>query len=132
MPFVRISLLKTVSASDKEKISKAVHHALMNEFNVPLNDYFHVIEELDASQLYYPESYLNINHTGNMVFVNIFAASGRTYAQKEKLYATIAGSIAAETAILIHDVFIVLVENGTKENWSFGDGKIQDITHVKS
>jgi phenylpyruvate tautomerase PptA (4-oxalocrotonate tautomerase family) len=67
MPFVRISLLKTLSASDKDKISKAVHQSLMAEFNVPADDYFHVIEELDAGQLYYPKNYLGIAHSGNMV-----------------------------------------------------------------
>jgi phenylpyruvate tautomerase PptA (4-oxalocrotonate tautomerase family) len=52
MPFVRISLLKTLSSAAKEKISDAVHQSLMDEFNIPLDDYFNVIEELDAAQLY--------------------------------------------------------------------------------
>ena len=132
MPFVRISLLKTLSASAKDKISKAVHQSLMAEFNVPADDYFHVIEELESRQLYYPENYLGIAHSGNMVYVQITAGSGRTDEQKEKLYAAIAGKIAAETPVLINDVIIILVENGGKENWSFGEGKIQDLTHIKT
>ena len=132
MPFVRISLLKTLAADAKDKISKAVHESLMAEFNVPLDDYFHVIEELEASQLYYPKSYLGITHSGNMVYVQITAGSGRTYQQKERLYAAIAGKIAAETPVLISDVIITLVENGGKENWSFGDGKIQSLSHIKA
>jgi phenylpyruvate tautomerase PptA (4-oxalocrotonate tautomerase family) len=51
MPFVRISLLKSVSQDEKNKISQAVHTALMAEFNVPRDDYFHVIEELDPGNL---------------------------------------------------------------------------------
>ncbi|MDN3551658.1 tautomerase family protein [Mucilaginibacter aquaedulcis] len=132
MPFVRISLLKTLSASDKDKISKAVHQSLMAEFNVPADDYFHVIEELDAGQLYYPKNYLGIAHSGNMVYVQITAGSGRSYEQKERLYAAIAGKIAAETPVLINDVIIILVENGGKENWSFGEGKIQNLSHIKT
>ena len=131
MPFVRISLLKTLAADAKDKISKAVHESLMAEFNVPLDDYFHVIEELDPSQLYYPKSYLGITHSGNMVYVQITAGSGRTYQQKEKLYAAIAGKIAAETTVLSNDVIIILIENGGKENWSFGDGRIQNLSHIK-
>jgi phenylpyruvate tautomerase PptA (4-oxalocrotonate tautomerase family) len=131
MPFVRISLLKTLAADAKDKISKAVHQSLMAEFNVPLDDYFHIIEELDASQLYYPKNYLGIAHTGNMVYVQITAGSGRSYEQRERLYNAIASNIAAETPILIHDVIIILVENGTAENWSFGDGKIQTLNHIK-
>ena len=132
MPFVRISLLKALAADVKDKISKAVHESLMAEFNVPLDDYFHVIEELEATQLYYPKSYLGITHSGNMVYVQITAGSGRTYQQKEKLYAAIAGKIAAETPVLINDVIITLVENGGKENWSFGEGKIQSLNHIKT
>ena len=132
MPFVRISLLKTLAADAKDKISKAVHESLMAEFNVPLDDYFHVIEELEPSQLYYPKSYLGITHSGNMVYVQITAGSGRTYQQKEKLYAAIAGKIATETTVSINDVIITLVENGGKENWSFGEGKIQSLSHIKT
>lgn len=131
MPFVRISLLKTLSADAKDKISKVVHQSLMDAFNVPLDDYFHVIEELEVTQLYYPKSYLGISHSGNMVYVQITAGSGRTYEQKEKLYAAIAGGIAAETPVSVNDVIIVLVENGGKENWSFGGGRIQDLSHIK-
>jgi phenylpyruvate tautomerase PptA (4-oxalocrotonate tautomerase family) len=132
MPFVRISLLKTLPSDTKDKISKAVHRSLMDEFNVPPDDYFHVIEELEATQLYYPENYLGIAHTGNMVYVQITAGSGRSYEQKEKLYAAIANRIAVETPVSINDVIILLVENGGKQNWSFGEGKIQDLSHIKT
>ena len=132
MPFVRISLLKTLAADAKEKISRAVHESLMTEFNVPLDDYFHVVEELETSQLYYPKNYLGIAHSGNMVYVQITAGSGRTYQQKEKLYAAITGKIAAETPVLINDVIIILIENGGKENGSFGEGKIQNLSHIKT
>jgi phenylpyruvate tautomerase PptA (4-oxalocrotonate tautomerase family) len=132
MPFVRISLLKTLPSDAKDKISKTVHQSLMTEFNVPPDDYFHVIEELDTAQLYYPKNYLGIAHTGNMVYVQITAGSGRSYDQKEKLYASIASKIAAETPVLINDVIIILVENGGKENWSFGAGKIQNLSHIKA
>lgn len=104
----------------------------MDEFNVPPDDYFHVIEELESTQLYYPKNYLGIAHTGNMVYIQITAGSGRSYEQKEKLYAAIANRIAAETPVSVNDVIILLVENGGKENWSFGEGKIQNLSHIKT
>lgn len=75
---------------------------------------------------------MGIAHTANMVYVQITAGSGRSYEQKEKLYAAIAGNIAAQTPVLINDVIIVLTENGGKENWSFGNGKIQNLDHIKA
>jgi phenylpyruvate tautomerase PptA (4-oxalocrotonate tautomerase family) len=130
MPFVRISLLQSISKEEKKTISQAVHTALMAELNVPRDDYFHGIEELDPVNLYYPENYLNIAHNGNMVYVQVIAGSGRSYEQKEKLYKAIAGNIAAETSVSVNDVIIVLIENGGKENWSFGMGEIQHLNHI--
>lgn len=131
MPFVRISLLKTTAARYRKQISQAVHHALMEEFNVPKDDYFHVMDELEVSQLYYPENYLNIAHSGNMVYVQITCGSGRSDEQKKRLYAKIAGGIADNSPVLINDVIILLVENGGKENWSFGNGEVQSLSHIK-
>lgn len=132
MPFVRISLLKSLPAAAKKAISQAVHESLMSEFNVPKEDYFHVIEELETTQLLYPQSYLGIDHSGNMVYVQITAGSGRTTQQKERLYAGIASRIAATSPVSEADVIILLVENGGKENWSFGNGKIQELSHIKT
>jgi phenylpyruvate tautomerase PptA (4-oxalocrotonate tautomerase family) len=131
MPFVRISLLKATAAQYRQQISQAVHKALMQEFNVPEDDYFHVIDELEPSQLLYPENYLGIAHSANMVYVQITCGSGRGYDQKERLYAQVANNIATSTTVSINDVIIFLIENGGKENWSFGEGKIQELSHIK-
>ncbi len=85
MPFVRISLAEELSAITKQNISKAIHCSLIQEFNIPENDYFHVIEELKPAQLFYPESYLDINHTNRMLYIQIIAGAGRTLEQKKNL-----------------------------------------------
>lgn len=131
MPFVRISLRKDMEDEMKDMISKAVHESLIQEFHIPKDDYFHVIEELDIRQIKYPANYLNISHNSNIVFVQIIAATGRTEEQKRKLYAEIGRKISSTTEILINDIIIILIENGTYLNWSFGMGEIQEITHIK-
>lgn len=131
MPFVRISLPKKLSQETKNKISQAVHQSLIAEFHIPENDYFHVIEELEAQQIKYPESYLGISHTAEIVYVQIIAGQGRTLEQKKKLYHQIGARISSETEITINNVIIVLVENNGRENWSFGNGEIQEPKHLK-
>jgi len=131
MPFVRISLAEELSAITKQNISKAIHRSLIQEFNIPENDYFHVIEELKPAQLLYPESYLGINHTNRMVYIQIIAGAGRTFEQKKNLYAQIAGNISSTTEVLADDIIIVLIENNGSENWSFGKGEIQEVKHLK-
>lgn len=131
MPFVRISLPESLSDQTKQTISACVHTSLVEEFRVPPEDFFHVVEELKPSQLLHPKRYLGVDHTDNIVYVQITAAAGRSLEQKKRLYAAIAQSISTRTEILASDVIIVLVENNGHENWSFGNGVIQPATHLK-
>lgn len=131
MPFVHISLPKKLSLETKNKISQAIHQSLIAEFYIPEDDYFHVIEELESHQIKYPKSYLGISHSENIVYVQIIAGQGRTLEQKKKLYHQIATQISSETEITINNVVIVLLENNGLENWSFGNGEIQEPKHLK-
>ncbi|MBS7254208.1 tautomerase family protein [Flavobacterium branchiicola] len=131
MPFVRISLPKKLSLQTKNNISEAIHQALIAEFNIPVDDYFHVIEELESHQIKYPKSYLGVSHSDEIVYVQITAGQGRTLEQKKKLYQQIAAKIAASTEITINNVIIVLLENNGQENWSFGNGEIQVSKHLE-
>ncbi|OXA80967.1 Tautomerase enzyme [Flavobacterium aquidurense] len=131
MPFVRISLPKKLSLETKNTISEAIHQSLIEEFHIPAADYFHVIEELETHQIKYPESYLGISHSEEIIYVQIIAGQGRTLEQKKKLYHQIATRISSSTAILINNVIIVVLENNGLENWSFGNGEIQEPKHLK-
>ncbi|WP_300674076.1 tautomerase family protein [Soonwooa sp.] len=129
MPLVRISLSKSHSSETQDAISKAVHQALIEHFNIPADDYFHIIEALKQPKLKYPTTYLDVAHTDNIVFVQIIAAKGRTTEQKRNLYQKIAELIAQNTSIKTDDVIITLLEN-EKDNWSFGQGAIQSFNHI--
>ncbi|GAA3768258.1 tautomerase family protein [Flavobacterium ginsengiterrae] len=131
MPFVRISLPKKLSLETKNNISEAVHQSLIEEFHIPADDYFHVIEELETHQIKYPKSYLGISHSEEIVYVQITAGQGRTLEQKKKLYHQIATKISTSTEFTINNVIIILLENNGLENWSFGNGEIQEPEHLK-
>lgn len=131
MPFVRISLQKELSLEVKNTISESIHQSLIEEFHIPQDDYFHVIEELENHQIKYPKSYLGISHSEEIIYVQIIAGQGRTLEQKKKLYHQIATRISSSTAILINNIIIVLLENNGLENWSFGNGEIQEPKHLK-
>lgn len=131
MPFIRISLPKKLSLETKNNISEAVHQSLIEEFHIPSDDYFHIIEELESHQIKYPKSYLGISHSEEIIYVQITAGQGRTLEQKKKLYQQIATKISTSTEIKINNVIIVLLENNGLENWSFGNGEIQEPEHLK-
>jgi len=130
MPFVRISLPKAFSQATKDSISLAVHHSLIQEFNIPQDDYFHILEELAPQQIKFPESYLGIAHTPDIVFIQIIAGQGRTLEQKKGLYKEIADRIAQSTTVTKNNIIIVLLENDGRQNWSFGNGELQEPKHL--
>lgn len=129
MPFVRITLPKSFSQETGNKISLSVHHALMQEFMIPENDYFHIIEAIEPWQIKFPEAYLEVPHTKDIVYIQITAGKGRTIEQKRGLYREISERISNSTSISRNNVIIVLMENEGKENWSFGNGEIQEPKH---
>jgi phenylpyruvate tautomerase PptA (4-oxalocrotonate tautomerase family) len=124
MPFVQISLSEEATEKVKKDISMAVHESLMEAFHIPADDYFQVIRQVPAADLLYPDSYMNIPHKKNLVYIQIIARHGRTVEMKQQLYKAIAGKIAERTPVSVNDVIIVLVENAS-ENWSLGQGVAQ-------
>jgi phenylpyruvate tautomerase PptA (4-oxalocrotonate tautomerase family) len=126
MPFVQINLPAALSPAEKKDVSLCIHESLVDIFNVPLNDYFHVINEVQPENLIYPESYLNVTHTANLLYIYITCGTGRTVAMKQALYARIADKISQRTSISKNDVIIVLNETAW-ENWSFGQGNAQMV-----
>lgn len=130
MPFVRISLPKVFSQETKDGISKSIHGSLVQEFNIPQDDYFHVIEELEPQQIKFPQTYLDIPHTPDIVYIQIIAGQGRTLEQKKGLYKEIDNRITNTTTVTPNNIIIVLLENDGRQNWSFGNGEIQEPKHL--
>jgi len=131
MPFVQIYLPATFSPKQKKNISQSVQESLVAIFNVPRDDYFQVIKNVTPEDLIHPDSYLDIPHTDNMVYIYVNCGTGRTKEMKVALYESIAQKIANGAEVNINDVFIVLNEVPW-ENWSFGQGKAQMLNKSNS
>src|ERR1700743_2664581 len=118
MPMVRIDLLKGRPEGQRQAIGEAVHQGLRS-IGVPEDDRFQVIAEHDPANFIFPPAYLGVEHTSELVMVQITFNEGRTLAQKKALFKAIAEGIRDAAGIRLEDVFINLVEV-KKENWSFG------------
>ena len=127
MPLVRISVNRKPDGAFASAIGDAVHRALVETMNVPVDDKFQIITSADSSQIVYPPEYLGVRHSDAIVIIQITLNSGRTVEQKRALYAKIADSLAVAPGIPRSDVIINLVEV-VRENWSFGDGIAQYAT----
>lgn len=121
MPLVRITLRKGKSAEYLREISDCVHNALVAEANVPADDRFHVIEEVDAERLIAHPTYAGMERSESVIFVQIILNAGRTVEVKKALYADMVRRMEEAVDVRPDDVLISLVEV-TKENWSFGKG----------
>ena len=121
MPLVRIDLRQGKTPQYRRRIGDAVYRAMVETINVPEHDRFQVIAEHSADGLIYDPTYLAINRTDDIVFIQITLNAGRTLEQKKALYARIAALLAEDPGIRPEDVLVNLVECA-KENWSFGNG----------
>lgn len=122
MPLVRISHVAGKTPAEVQALSQGVHQAMVETFNVPADDYFQVVTEHAAQAgLIGPASFLGIEHTPDLVFIQITCAEGRSLEQKKALYARIAELVSANAGVRKEDVVINLVEV-KRENWSFGNG----------
>jgi phenylpyruvate tautomerase PptA (4-oxalocrotonate tautomerase family) len=130
MPLVRIDLIEQQHAEkDIAAIGDAVQAALVETMNVPVRDRFQVITEHPKKRFVYNASYLGVERTDRIVFVQVFLSKGRTTEQKQAFYASVARQLA-DAGLRPEDLAVALVEN-TREDWSFGNGIAQYVVLPK-
>ena len=124
MPLVRISLREGKSEQYKKALADGVHRAMVEGAGVPEQDSFQVITEHPAGGLIYDPTYLGIQRTDDVVFVQITLSTGRKLAQKKKMFQRMAEILAESPGLRSQELVINLVEVAW-ENWSFGNGEAQ-------
>ncbi|MDR5740460.1 MULTISPECIES: tautomerase family protein [unclassified Caballeronia] len=121
MPLVRISLIKGKSREHIRAISNQVHEALVEAFQVPVDDRFQLIEQRDRDDFIYDANYLGVERSDDLVFIHITASDWRNLPTKKAFYKTLATRLSVSPGLRPEDVLIVLAPN-RREDWSFGRG----------
>ena len=124
MPFTQISLLKGKSLDYRRDLMEEVYLAMRDSINIPENDRFATITELEAGNFNNSGDYLGVSRSDDIVFIQITLNGGRTTDKKKALYATIAERLHANLGIRKEDVVISLLEI-SPEDWSLGNGEAQ-------
>ena len=122
VPLVRITLRRGRTPEFLREASNAIHEALVATANVPADDRFHIIEEVDHDHLVAHATYGGVERSDALIVVQITLNAGRTVEIKRALYADIARRLQEALDVRPDDVLVSLVEV-TKENWSFGGGR---------
>lgn len=122
MPLVKVYLRRGKSLEFKRSVADAIHEALVATANVPPDDRFQIIHELDEGSLIAHPSYGGVSRSENIIIIEVTLNAGRTVEIKKSLFADIAARLDRAADVRPDDVLVSLVEV-TKENWSFGGGR---------
>lgn len=122
MPFVKIFLRSGKNDDYLRAVGASIHEALVSAANVPADDRFQAVIQLDENELAFHRSYGGVERTNDLIIIEVTLNVGRTVEIKRNLYEAIADNLQRDPGVRKDDVLISLVEV-TKENWSFGGGR---------
>jgi phenylpyruvate tautomerase PptA (4-oxalocrotonate tautomerase family) len=124
MPFVRIDLSKKHPEGFAQQVGEIIYEMMTTHINVPKDDKFQVITKHDSQELIAPKSYLGIEYSEEIIFIQVTLNEGRTTELKKKFYKAICEGLVEKLKVRPQDIVINLIEVN-KENWSFGNGEMQ-------
>jgi len=124
MPFVEIFVSATRTPAERRKLADAVHRALVETVDVPLDDRFQALSVHAPEALIADAGYLGIARTAEFVAVRVTLRRGRSAEKKRALYRAIVAHAGKAVGIRAEDVLVVLSENEPVD-WSFGNGVAQ-------
>ncbi|MBU8867947.1 tautomerase family protein [Paenarthrobacter aromaticivorans] len=126
MPLVRVDVNQGRPAEELAAISRAIHNAIVSEYEIPERDYFHIITEHPNGQIVAQDAGLGFERSLEVVMIQIFTQGGRTQVAKSSLFEAITEGLG-ELGVKGEDVFIGYIENSPGD-WSFGFGRSQYVT----
>jgi len=124
MPFTQISLRKGKPLDYRRDLMEEVYLAMRESINIPENDRFATLTELEDNNYNNSGDYLGISRSDDIVYIQITLNGGRTTDKKKALYAKIAERLNTKLGIRVEDVVISLLEV-SPEDWSLGNGEAQ-------
>lgn len=123
MPMARISLLNGHPSSWVQALSRQVHSALVDAFEVPPDDCFQAIHQHAPGELVYDRHYLGGPRTDDFVLIAISAGRPRSRATKQAFYRCLVERLAEAPGINAEDV-MVIIQTSDADDWSFGGGRL--------
>ena len=110
MPFVRIDLSKKHPEGFAQQVGEIVYEVMTGHINVPKDDKFQVITKHESHELVMPKSYLGIEYSEDIIFIQVTLNEGRTTELKKKFYKAICEGLVEKLKVRPQDIFINLVE----------------------
>jgi phenylpyruvate tautomerase PptA (4-oxalocrotonate tautomerase family) len=122
MPLVRVTMIKGKSPEYIKKMSESIYEALVEAYQMPENDLFQIIEQLEPGDMIYDRRYgIKGQRSDDFMIINI-ESDARRRDEKEAFLARLSDKLAASPGIARDDVFVRLSMIAGAEDWSFGGG----------
>ena len=124
MPFTQITMTEGKSAEYRATLMEEIYLAMRDTINIPEDDRFATISEHKPENINNSGSYLDIDRSDDVIFIQITLNHGRSTDQKKALYSKIAERLNASLDVRREDVVVSLIEVQL-EDWSLGNGEGQ-------
>ena len=128
MPIVQIDAIEGKSEEYRAQVGEIVYQTLLDVLKVPKGDRFQVITEHRKNALPFDRDYLGVHRTDDCICFQITLNAGRSVGLKQSFYKELTDRLHRGVTLRKEDVFINLVEV-PKENWSYGNGLAQYVSH---
>ena len=129
MPLLNITLKKGKDADYIRLLSQTIHRVLISAWNIPENDYFHIVHQMDEHTFMINPSMWDMQRSNDVIVIHI-TSMPRPTQMKLDFYQQLPPALEEKLGIKPDDVFISIVSN-QPEDWSFGKGKAQLLTKVE-
>ena len=124
MPFTQISMTEGKPVEYRTTLMEQVYLAMRDTINIPEDDRFATISEHKPENINNSGSYLGIDRSADVIFIQITLNHGRSTDQKKALYGKIAERLSDSLDVRPEDVVVSLIEVQL-EDWSLGNGEGQ-------
>jgi phenylpyruvate tautomerase PptA (4-oxalocrotonate tautomerase family) len=119
MPFVEIYLRKGKNQQYRKAVSEAIHTAMREVFQIPEDDFFHVVHDLEAGDILQAPTFFGIERSADSVLVRM-TFNHRPAAQKNALCAAVADRVVAAVGVRREDVLLTILETAAENWWAQG------------
>lgn len=124
MPLIKIYLSENQSDEYLNKVSEALHSALVETFLVPKQDCFQIVHRLSNKQRIYDANYAcpdSKSRSEDWLLFDIRAGKPRDKNIKKTFYKALAKKLEQAVGLNPRDLMIIISTNHIDE-WSFSDG----------
>lgn len=133
MPFAKIHILETrYDEARLDRVSNAIQQALRAKLGTSPDELFQIIHLLEAHQFRHTRSFLGLNYSDDLIWLELTLITGRLPKEKRlNLLKALNDGVVDAAQISPDDLLITFFETAA-ENISFGRGIAQRAENLRS